>query len=375
MLLCRVCNAANGSRFAEGECYICGGAAPRLDGMVQKAVALLRAEGAATFSISSVIDKEWLSREEKAWDHGLEGAESIKNLLNRRISAEVEKRTGASYGPEGRARLVFDFGKNEVSLVRNNRFFFGRYMKIAAGLSQSRWKCAACDGKGCPRCQGKGRMYESVEERVGGPLKDALGAQDYVMHASGREDVDATNSAGRAFVMEVKAPKAAEPDLAAVAAAIASGGDVSVSGLREVPRAFVELVTESHFDKAYEAEAEFSRDVTDDDMLLIRSLEGRTLLQKTPARVAHRRADMVRHRKIKHVEAVRKEGQDARHISLVIKAEAGTYIKELISGDGGRTEPSVGGLLNAKAVCTRLEVISIDDGYLDFCLENYSGRA
>ena len=132
-----------------------------------------------------------------------------------------------------------------------------------------------------------------------------------------------------------------------------------------MPRTFVEVVTESHFDKAYQAETEFERPLGEADVAKIRAIEGKTLLQQTPTRVSHRRADLVRHRKVKHIEVVNIDGNKAR---LIIKAEAGTYIKELISGDKGRTVPSVAGELGIKAECKALEVTMIDDGFLDQCL-------
>ena len=93
------------------------------------------------------------------------------------------------------------------------------------------------------------------------------------------------------------------------------------------------------------------------------------LLQQTPNRVAHRRADLVRHRRVKHIEMVRRDATNAKVATLVIKAEAGTYIKELMSGDAGRTKPNVAELLGTEAKCKKLEVIGIDDGYMDFCLQ------
>jgi tRNA pseudouridine synthase 10 len=172
-------------------------------------------------------------------------------------------------------------------------------------------------------------------------------------------------------VLEVNAAGNRTLDLGALAAEIAASGEVEALDLAFVPRSFVEVVTESHFDKTYEAEVEFERDAGEAEMMKIRTLEGVMLLQQTPTRVAHRRADLVRHRRVKHIEAVRREGQDSTHATLIIQAEAGTYIKELISGDNGRTNPSVSGLLSMKAKCTRLEVTGIDDGYLDLCM----GRA
>ncbi len=365
MLLCRICNSANGNAFTEGDCYICEGKALAADAMAAEAARLLKAEDARSFSISSVIPKDWLAREEKAWDTRLSGAESLKSSLNHRLISALREASGLPYETDGDCRCVFDFSSGTASIVRNGMFVFGRYRKLAAGLSQSRWVCSRCGGKGCAECEGKGKFYESVEERIGEPFKEESGCEDYVMHASGREDVDATNIAGRAFVLELKGPRKRRLDLPSLARKIAAGGEVEALDLRVVPRGFVELVTESHFDKTYEADTEFGRELGDEDASRLRSLEGKTILQQTPTRVAHRRADLVRHRKIKHLEVAEVKGNKAR---LIVKAEAGTYIKELISGDGGRTEPSVAGLLGTGAKCIRLEVTMIDDGFLDFCL-------
>lgn len=333
--------------------------------MLEEAKKLLSKEKPKTFSISTLIPKDWLSREEKAWDVSLTGAESIKSSMNRQVSLTLEGAVKARYVAQGDCRVVFDYKKAKVSIVRNPLFIFGRYRKIAAGLSQSRWRCVACKGKGCKKCDNKGKFYESVEERIGEPFKKATNAEDYVMHASGREDVDATNSAGRPFIIEIKDPKNREPNLEAVAKEIASSKEVSVSDLRFIPRSSSEVVTESHFDKTYTAEVEFAEELDNAGVEKILSLNGKTILQKTPKRVAHRRADLVRHRKVKSIEVKDAKGKNA---TLVIKAEAGTYIKELISSDDGRTNPSIAGLLGFKALCTKLDVSEIDDGYMEFCL-------
>ena len=374
MFLCSTCNQANGNAFQIGQCHICENRAEKGLVMAHEAARVLKEEkGLRSFCISTTIPTEWLTREEDAWDRrmgGKEAPESVKNSLNRVIVKTLREETGLRYdSADGDCRARFDFSSSEpkFSIERTQLFIFGRYRKLVKGLSQSRWLCATCEGKGCPSCNGKGKNYESVEERIGEPSKIAAGAEGYVMHASGREDVDATNTAGRGFVLELKNPKKRELDLGVLADEIGKSNEVSVDGLQIVRRADVELVTESHFDKTYEADVEFGRvmGAKGDDSALIRSLEGSTILQQTPTRVAHRRANLVRHRKIKRIEPVSLQDN---HGTLIIKAEAGTYIKELISGDNGRTKPSLAGILGTNAVCTRLAVVDIDDGFLDLCL-------
>src|SRR5438034_11334278 len=61
------------------------------------------------------------------------------------------------------------------------------------------------------------------------------------------------------------------------------------------------------------------------------------IAQRTPERVVHRRADTTRHRRLLAAEVVGVEGDRAE---LRVTAEAGTYVKEWVHGDHGRTRPS-----------------------------------
>ena len=342
---------------------------PELEPLLKKAEALL--EKYQTFSISTLIPKAWMASEEQEFDRKLKGAESIKNSLNAKIAKELAAKTKKKYIPDGEVRIVFDFTKEsaepEVRAELQPVFVFGRYKKLVPGLSQSRWLCSECGGKGCAQCNDKGKHYESIEERIGEVLKRHFDASDYSLHASGREDVDARNTAGRPFVMELKEPKKRKAQLGRISKEIGAGKEVEVVDLALVPRSFVEVVTESHFDKEYEAEIEFEKDVGDVELEKIKSLSGKMLEQQTPNRVMHRRADLVRKRKV--IELTPVKTQDSKHATFRIMAEAGTYIKELISGDEGRTVPSFAGVLGFGAKCMNLTVTRIDDEFLDTCLK------
>ena len=80
--------------------------------------------------------------------------------------------------------------------------------------------------------------------------------------------------------------------------------------------------------------------------------------QQTPIRVSHRRADKVR---IKHVLDLSCEVIDEMTFEMTIKTEGGLYIKELISGDEGRSQPNVADKLGVKAICEQLDVIEVSE--------------
>ncbi|MEM2383445.1 MAG: tRNA pseudouridine(54/55) synthase Pus10, partial [Desulfurococcaceae archaeon] len=52
---------------------------------------------------------------------------------------------------------------------------------------------------------------------------------------------------------------------------------------------------------------------------------------------------------------------NGRIYEALIKAEGGLYVKELISGDRGRTDPSFTSFLNASNTCIELDVIGVCD--------------
>lgn len=322
-----------------------------------------------SFSISTKIKNEWLISEENDWDKKLDKKSvSIKGSLNSQIIKALAKKTGKEYDPvNSDGKVIFDFNSNSVSVEFEPIFIFGRYKKLEAGLSQSRWLCGKCEGDGCFKCDWKGRYYTSVEELIGDVFKDAANSKDYVLHASGREDVDVVNTAGRPFVMEIVQPKNRKLDLKSLAESVNSGGKVGISALKQVRRGFVEVVTESHFEKEYEADVEFFGQVDDATVNKIISFAGQKIIQRTPKRVAHRRADLKRERKIVSIDYL---GIVEGLYRFRICAEAGTYIKELINGDEGRTEQSFAKMAGIAASCKTLKVTRIYDEFLDVVLKD-----
>lgn len=70
-----------------------------------------------------------------------------------------------------------------------------------------------------------------------------------------------------------------------------------------------------------------------------------TIHQRTPLRVLHRRSNAVRERRILSCRVV--ERIDPHYFRLHLSSDAGTYIKEFVSGDLGRTQPNLSTILSA----------------------------
>ena len=116
-------------------------------------------------------------------------------------------------------------------------------------------------------------------------------------------------------------------------------GRVSVAMKRWADRAEVETLKSNKAHKKYRILVEVDGELSADEFAnALKPLNGVTIQQRTPERVAHRKADKIRERKVLDIVFVGE--QDGKFIVEVL-GEAGLYIKELVSGDSGRTIPSL----------------------------------
>ena len=74
--------------------------------------------------------------------------------------------------------------------------------------------------------------------------------------------------------------------------------------------------------------------------------------QSTPLRVLHRRSSDIR---IRHVLSLSASRINEHWFRLRLSTEAGTYIKEFVHGDCGRTYPSIGSLIGGRVDITELD--------------------
>ncbi|MCL1983916.1 MAG: tRNA pseudouridine(54/55) synthase Pus10, partial [Methanomassiliicoccaceae archaeon] len=89
-----------------------------------------------------------------------------------------------------------------------------------------------------------------------------------------------------------------------------------------------------------------------------RSFKNLCIDQRTPLRVEHRRADLVRKREILWVEA---DWIDENTFDLTLETESGTYVKEFVSGDDGRSRPNFSEVLGLQCRVETLDVLAIND--------------
>lgn len=254
-------------------------------------------------------------------------------------------------------------------------YIAGRYNKYLRSLSQSPWIDKADK-----------RIKNSVQELIEEGLKEflQLGGSRLVFSSSGREDVDVRMlGRGRPFCFRVTQPWS-EPTpngytfnqetLSKIQKFINKkhAGKIQVRDLQLVSRQDVAKQLREGSEsktKEYRALCCSSRPISNEEVERLNQMCEFDIEQNTPIRVLHRRTISARRRRIHKMKlereanlkefslnltrggGVRKliDDQDDEEINrlfvLTLITEAGTYIKEFVHGDFGRTEPNLASLL------------------------------
>jgi tRNA pseudouridine synthase 10 len=346
------------------ECFLCKGLFKSVDKLVEIALEKLEAYEYTTFLVGIELPTMVEEREDEFKARfEVEYGESIRNEFSRDIGkkiAGITKETAEYKKPD--VVVIINPFTGQVTIQSNPFYVKGAYRKLVRGIPQSRWLCRSCRGEGCPKCNETGKMYpESVEEIIAESLLKETGGEDESLHAAGREDVDARMlGTGRPFIMEVKKPKRRFIDLKNLAAAInkRANGKVEVLNLRFASKDDVKRLKKGEASrKTYKVVVEFERDISNSELETVtKTLEKAVIHQQTPLRVLHRRADLVREKYIYETKIKRLAPNRAE---MKIYCQGGLYIKELVSGDEGRTNPSVTKIVNAKAKPLELDVLKV----------------
>jgi tRNA pseudouridine synthase 10 len=350
--------------YEDENCFICQNIISNIPSLIAAALEKASKYEWESFFISSSFPKKIFVAEEEVATFFKPGEFlSIKNAVNAFIIKQISV-LSKKKNDQRKFDLLFkfDFERNNVDCLSSSIYLAGNYLKFSREFCQSRWICNNCKGKGCPRCNQSGQNYPSVEQEIGKVVLPFFEGEDFILHANGREDVDVrTLGTGRPFALEIVSPKKRIVNTSDIERKINESKVVNVIELKFVGRNFVDAICNSHFRKKYKAVVQTERKLTNKDLEIIKSYSGTIINQKTPTRVKHRRADLLRKRKIYELSA---QLISENTFSLEILADAGTYIKEFISSDGGRTYPSIADILNTKATCLNLDVICIKDYFL-----------
>ncbi|XP_036604635.1 tRNA pseudouridine synthase Pus10 isoform X2 [Trichosurus vulpecula] len=241
----------------------------------------------------------------------------------------------------------------EIECAHGAVFVAGRYNKYSRNLPQTPWII-----------DGERKLESSVEELISSQLLTVFKAESFNFSSSGREDVDVrTLGNGRPFAIELVNPRRVQftsQDIKELQQKINISSDkIQVRDLQLVTREAIGHMKEGEEvkTKTYSALVWIDKAIQKKDIEFLDDLKDLEINQKTPLRVLHRRPLAVRTRLIHTMET---HYIDEHHFRLHLKTQAGTYIKEFVHGDFGRTKPNIGSLMNGTADILELDVESVD---------------
>jgi tRNA pseudouridine synthase 10 len=282
----------------------------------------------------------------------------LKVVLGRELARAFPGATADFLRPELEIRI----GSDLVPRLRSAPILIGgRYRKHSREIPGSRWIHHACRGRGCPSCSHTGTLSgPSVEEMVAGPILALSGGERAIFHALGREDTDARMlGAGRPFAVEVEHPlRRTLPLDEVLRLSRERAGDLAdVHSLAHAERGAARELKEAAAEKTYRAWIEAAGPPGPDAAAAAAGLRGAVIEQLSPARVMHRRGRGTR--RARRIIDSNWLGEVDGRLVWEARVESGTYVKELVSGDGGRTRPSLAEVLGVPLECVALDVLEV----------------
>ncbi len=325
-------------------CVVCKNLFEELDKYVKIAEKKLKKIEFNNFLVGTKLTKKLVGTEEWIWENaGIEWCEPIKSELNRLMGKELEKRFKKPVEfkkPE--VVVTLNLRKKDVDLSINSLYLYGEYNKFVRNIPQTKWP--------------SGKYKNSIEQIIARPLMKQIGGSGHKFHGCGREDIDARCLGWRPFVLEILEPKKRKIDLKKLREDVKKTKKVEIRKLKVVGSEVVERIKSSRPEKTYRTVVKLKEKIDNKDLKKLSILKNKMIYQETPQRVLHRRADKLRKRVVKDIKW-KKIGN--KKIELTLTTEAGTYIKELVSGDKGRTYPSVSEILRNPAEVTELDVVKV----------------
>ncbi|MBN2155731.1 MAG: tRNA pseudouridine(54/55) synthase Pus10 [Candidatus Lokiarchaeota archaeon] len=353
-------------------CYLCNNFFQRVNSLVTTIINNAKDYEFENYLVGTSINAKIVDKEDEFRAKlEINTGESMKKNFNRVVGKKLEVIWGKFVEfkqPQLNIQISIDRDRYKVQVTSNPLCVKGRYRKLIRGIPQTHWPHKKCRGKGCEECYFTGKQYPtSVEELISPEFLQSSRSDQSVFHGAGREDIDARCiGPGRPFIIELKEPRIRSIDLHRIQKEVnkKNGDKVEIFDLVFVPRSEIKNLKQSGeaTAKTYYVLIKSETKLTKRDFKCkLASIKKKILenpiLQRTPLRVVHRRADLTRKRMVYDIEF---KWKNRYYFSSRIKAMGGTYIKELISGDEGRTKPSLSELFGRNLRCAELDIVNIE---------------
>ena len=243
-----------------------------------------------------------------------------------------------------------------VTFYHQPVFIGGRYNKYSRELSQSPWLI-----------DGVKKTEHSVQELIVPVVQQKFSCKEIKFSSSGREDSDVRMLGnGRPFLLEIIEPIVGtagftSDNLAEVEQTINQNSYdlIKVRNLQLIDKEKTAAIKygEESKRKVYSALIETEKPVTTEQLHHLNDIKELVIFQKTPIRVLHRRPLLTRQRIVHSMSA---QYINEKHFLLHLCTSAGTYIKEFVHSDFGRTVPNLCSIMKQQVDIINLDVEEVE---------------
>jgi len=325
----------------KGVCFMCNNFFENFQDIVKNIIKNVKKIDAKTFMFGVRLSDRVVMHEELVWEKiGTQYCESIKEEVRREVSKLIKEKTGKRYDAQKpEINIIFDMQKNDFEISTAPLFIYGEYKKYARNIPQT-----------------SSKLYkESVEDIIAKPFMKITKSTNHVFHAMGREEKEARCLAWRPFVLEIKNPLKRKFDLNSIKKKINKNKKVKVNKLRYSNKKEVAIIKAKKPYKVYRAVVIFDKPI--EEIENVKKLVGE-IEQRTPSRLLGFKEDRKRYKKVKSIKWKRINN---KKYQFEITAESGLFLRELITGDGGRTKPSLAELLKVNASLKSFDLIGFEE--------------
>ncbi len=338
----------SGRRVEVRKCFVCEG---RLDfiitALVSKIMEALKEVKINSFVMAVKANSSIELRERSiAEELSIESWESVRREIKREVGKIIQRLSRLK--PNFRSPdvvILVDLDNIDVNLILLPLYIKGKYHKLGRYISQMIWISRSGEKK-----------YKLSIEEICKSLTKPVKGKDIKIHAAGREDVDVRMlGSGRPLIVEIKEPKIKKLSLEELSKDLSKTPWVKVTLEDFALPSDVTKIKSAIHQKVYGALVYSPKGFSEEDIVkLSKELRNTLINQLTPLRVLRRRKEMLRVKKVYEVKGILLNKYLAY---FIIRCDGGLYVKELINGDKGRTNPSFSSIIGKEINVLFLDVL------------------
>lgn len=327
----------SGERIEIAECYVCGSKINEyINEYSERVERILRREGLSRFVIGVKIPREMSIREEElAREFRIDSWESIKSELKREVGKRVRDKGFTPDFEDPEIIINIDLSTGAIITMYPSMIYLVRVAKLERGYRLRRRE---------------GSLEDLLNKKLG------IYEPEYVkLHLLARDSVRyKIYEPGIYGLIEIKSPRRGRPSIEDLRRLLSDLYPFKISIISRAKRKDINNLSQRITHVVYEIFALPRKSLSREDLekIFFNKISTLIVTQKTPSRFLERGYE----EKTRVGQVVLRElSLENNMLRIILQMDKILFPEEFVSGDGGRTEPSLASLLG-----TELEILEVN---------------